>query len=275
MKQVVKRVLQVCRFALAGGNPLDAWNLAVLGVARGHVFSGADLLSRIGRHLYPHLEVRPSSLRGLVLTLNPANLSHLVVAEEVLIENVYDLTKVPFEPDVIVDCGAHIGMFTLLAASTFPAASIVCYEPDLTNLEWLRRQVQANDLFLDIVPAAATTVAGEAPFFPSSSCGGTLVRGLVERTSVTSVQTVRLASQIAELNPSRLLLKIDVEGEEVSLLPDIISTLPRACALFLETHDGAEGWVNAERLLCEHGFEVTISRQRETYTDGFAVRSQE
>jgi len=99
------------------------------------------------------------------LHLDPADVSHLIVAEEFLVDNVYDLNCLPFVPDTVVDCGAHIGVFVLQAAGRFPHARIVAFEPNPENLPWLRKQVHQNRIDVAIVDAAVTTDDGESPFF--------------------------------------------------------------------------------------------------------------
>jgi hypothetical protein len=47
------------------------------------------------------------------------------VFQEVLVERNYPLEKVPFVPELVVDCGANIGLFSALAAVRFPKAKIV------------------------------------------------------------------------------------------------------------------------------------------------------
>jgi len=67
-------------------------------------------------------------------------------------------------------------------------------------------------------------------------------------------------------------LKLDVEGEETALLPDIIDRLPQTAAVFLETHRGDASWDEAARLLVAHGFATTLTRRRHRFTDGRAIR---
>ncbi|MEP7305892.1 MAG: FkbM family methyltransferase [Acidobacteriota bacterium] len=271
IQRYLSRIGEVMRYAVKAQDPRATLNMAVLGFARGHPFSGAGCVSRLGRRLYPELIVRASLFHGLSLHLDPADVSHLVIAEEFIVANVYRLGMLQFQPEAVLDCGAHIGMFTLQAAGHFPGVRMMSFEPDESNLHWLRRQVDDNGLMVDVVPSAVTITTGEAWFAPSSSCGGALATRSIQADSVV-VSTVRLADVISRLNVQRLLLKIDIEGEEVALLPDIVGVLPRTCAIFLETHHGESGWREAASLLEDNAFVTSVIRQRGLFTDGSAIR---
>src|SRR5689334_17956075 len=113
-RQIGSRLRGIAAFGRTGFKTQDKLKMLVVGYARGHNFGSPDLISRIGRTLFPEIAVRPSLLGGLTLHLDPSDLSHLAVADEIFLQKVYDLSRVPFAPDLILDCGAHIGMFTLL-----------------------------------------------------------------------------------------------------------------------------------------------------------------
>src|SRR5438270_371523 len=101
------RLSQVFAFARCGISIGDKIKMAVVGYARGHTFDSAGLMSRLGRKIFPRIQVRPEQLRGLSLQLDPSDLSHLVAVDEILFQRVYRIDRVPFVPDVIIDCGAN------------------------------------------------------------------------------------------------------------------------------------------------------------------------
>jgi len=269
------RIRGIATFASGGSSWVDKIKMTVIGYARGHTFSAPGLLSGVGRRAFPEISVRPSLLRGLTLHLNPSDVSHLVVMDEILIEQVYSLSVVPFRPDVILDCGAHIGMFTLLAAATFPDARIDAFEPDPENLVWLRKQISVNHLAVNVMDAAVAASDGTARFKANLGCGGALVHDSVMRSASCTVvvRTMRLATFIAELKSERLLLKLDIEGEESKVLPDVLPFLPANCVLFIETHGGDNGWQTAADLMKQHGFAPVITRRRDVFIDGVGTRT--
>jgi hypothetical protein len=52
----------------------------------------------------------------------------MFIFDEIVRDNNYDLDLVPFQPDQIFDCGGHIGMFTLLARSRYPAMPVAIFD---------------------------------------------------------------------------------------------------------------------------------------------------
>jgi FkbM family methyltransferase len=266
------RLRDIAGYASLAASPADSVNLAVLGLARGHPFDANDWLSRLGRYLYPTIRVRPAVLGGLRLELNSRDVSQMVIFDEVIRDGLYDLKLVPFDPTVILDCGAHIGMFTLKAARTFPAARLSAFEPHPRNVEILRAHKKLNSLAVEIVPAAVSLQDGDGWLRTEGSFGGTLAAELPAGAAGCRVRVVDLRTWLRKPDMHRLLLKIDVEGEERTLIPGILPDLPRQCALFFESHDGAEGWTRLCNALTETGFQVRQLTCHMPFCNGFASR---
>ncbi|MEO0687799.1 MAG: hypothetical protein AAFY76_22780, partial [Cyanobacteria bacterium J06649_11] len=64
------------------------------------------------------------------LFLRAGNSADYLMAGE-LVRGGYELPN--FEPQVIIDGGANIGMFAIQALRHFPKAKLICYEPDSSN----------------------------------------------------------------------------------------------------------------------------------------------
>jgi FkbM family methyltransferase len=214
----------------------------------------------------------------------------MVIFDEVVRDNNYDLGLVPFTPDQIFDCGGHIGMFSLLAGSRYPTAQLTIFEPNPHNMEWIRRQVQLNAMNIEVVQAAVSVREGEATF-QQGDYGGHLVDDatscapehqakpvdLKEQARGTpggryTVPVVDLPAMLSQRRPERLLLKLDVEGEETRIIPALFEVLPRETAIFFETHHGETGWAWAKQQFANHGFSVERRRSFLNFTDGFALR---
>jgi FkbM family methyltransferase len=258
-------------------SPLDWFSLALLGIAR------ARRLSFFARHLLPELVIRPAPLGGLRLALNPLDLIHMGTFDEIVVDNAYDLRLVPFIPDQIFDCGGHIGLFSLLARSRYPMARLTIFEPNPHNVEWIRRQARLNAMNIEVVQAAVSVSLGEADFLERDNSQS----GLVDDTWKHSdwdeqirgpprgrytVRLIDLPAMLLERRPERLLLKLDVEGEEARIIPALFDVLPQETALFFETHHGEAGWDRAKQQFTNHGFAVECRRSIEDCVDGFALR---
>ncbi len=284
---IYRRLKQVRTDMGLARSPLNWFSFAVLGLARGYLPRPLRWLRRL---YFPELVVRPAVFGGLRLALNPWDRTHMVIFDEVIRDENYDLGLVPFTPDQIFDCGGHIGMFSLLARSRYPTVPLVIFEPNPHNVEWIRRQVQLNAMNIEVVQAAVSVREGEAKFQDSGSSSGHLVEeeksrvpdGKIRNTvnpveqarsaRAYTVRVVDLPAMLLQRRSERLLLKLDVEGEESHIIPALFDVLPREAAVFFETHHGEAGWAWARQQFTDHDFVVERRRSLYDCIDGFALR---
>jgi FkbM family methyltransferase len=283
---IANRLNNVRRYLPLAYSPADWFSLALLGVARGR-------LSFLAQHLFPELVVRPALFGGLRLALNPLDPSHVATFNEVVVDRTYDLGLVPFTPDQIFDCGGHIGMFSLLARSRYPMAQLTVFEPNPDNVGRIRRQVQLNAMNIEVMQAAVSVRERKAMFQDRFSHTGHLVddaipcahehqawapSNLTEQVRGAprgryTVHVVDLPAMLLQRRPERLLLKLDVEGEEARIIHAMFDSLPSMSAVFFETHHGEAGWHQAKQQFTDHGFAVERHRTIHDCVDGFASRS--
>lgn len=67
-----------------------------------------------------------------------ANTSDIPTFEQIFIRGDYDI-KIDFEPQLIIDGGAYIGLSAVYFMNRFPNAIIVAVEPSKSNFEMLKR----------------------------------------------------------------------------------------------------------------------------------------
>jgi FkbM family methyltransferase len=275
-RNVGRRLSEIRRYMALGRSPRDWAALSVLGIARGHPFSSSDIFSSVGRRFFPELVVRPTRLGGLRLALDPSDVTHLVIFDEVVRDNNYDLSLVPFEPDQIFDCGGHIGMFSVLASARFPKTPVTIFEPNPRNLARIRRQVELNHLNVEVMAAAVSVNEGTATFEDRVSFSGQLVDdaepSIGGGSGRYSVRTIDFSTILKNRRPERLLLKLDIEGEETKVIPQLFDAMPAISVVFFETHQSEPGWESAAKQFSDHGFTVTRRRSMENCVDGFALR---
>jgi FkbM family methyltransferase len=127
---------------------------------------------------------------------------------------------------VIVDIGAHIGVFSIAAAKRYPAAKILSYEPLPENYELLKKNIEANKtrnvspFNLAIFTKKGT---GNLYFNRKFTAGCTLMKSVRNPVSETiKVKSVSV-SDIFRTNKIRSidLLKIDTEGAEYTILKSV------------------------------------------------------
>ncbi len=147
----------------------------------------------------------------------------------IVIQDEYKLLTLDFVPDVIIDIGANVGVFTYLARALFPQALIVAVEPHPANFAALSENAPKGRVVLlekalgfgqvwrypDLhTTDDSQTTTGET--YISEEFGYTLPD--IEGHPLDAVPTegVMLDALYAEyVRPSqRLLIKIDCEGAE-------------------------------------------------------------
>ncbi len=222
--------------------------------------------------IVPMLRLRPKQLKGLRLLIDPVNWSHTVIFDEIFLRKGYDLGKIAFAPDRVLDCGAHIGMFSLFAKSRFPKAQTIAFEPNPHNVRIIRRQIKINRLDIEVMPTAVAAEAKSSLFFGENSHSGRLVSDCRDSRAYR-ITTTDLPATVRDFHEGSILIKLDVEGEERNILPRLMPVLPRQTAIFFETHDGETGWREIETLLTANGFQVEKINARGLFYDGFASRS--
>lgn len=258
-------------FARAADGPRAAGAMLVAGLVHATPATwGGRLLRLFGLR---RLSLRPRRLDGDHLVIDPYDRGHTCVVEELFVPPVaYDLALVPFEADAIIDCGAHIGAFSLLARRRFPSAALVAFEPNPDNEPYLRENLRSNGVSAQIIAAAVSTIDGRAAFRvqPGRSESGRLAGP--SGGDASEVNVIDLPAFVSRLAAASVVVKMDIEGEEERLLPALIPVLPRTCAIFFETHRGPDGWEAVHRMLTAASFTVRLLRHRDVFFDGFAIR---
>lgn len=208
------------------------------------------------------------------LSVSGGDITHLWVADEVLIERVYRLADVPFTPDLVFDLGANIGLFTLVAAQRWPGAAFVCVEPHPTTFSFLCENLALNGINAMKLQCALDAEVGVRFMETEPDWPGAVFQTLSSRVSATRVTTLKLDSLLPAQRDLKLLIKMDIEGSEVSVLNHLTASLPEETFVFIELHNGDESlrWIGdwAER----NGFAFHEVRRREKAIDGYLFRTR-
>lgn len=152
----------------------------------------------------------------------------------------------PQKPTSIVDGGANIGMFSLLAHAYFPEVGIICYEPDKANLRQLERNFAANQISAEIVPKALWSKETTLYYHAGASYAGYVDE---------SPPGEEIACSIARVEDG-CWLKLDVEGAEHEVLPEILARGVRPAFISMEIHSNNEKGVKLVRLLEQSGYRL-------------------
>jgi FkbM family methyltransferase len=137
--------------------------------------------------------------------------------------------------DTVLDVGAHVGYYTLLASVLAgDNGTVWAFEPNPRNFRFLERHARINGRRnVRAEQAAVSDAEGSARFdFGTGSGTGHLARG-----GALEVRTVRLDDFCRRHGVRPAAVKIDVEGAEGAVLEGARETLAAARpVIFLSTH---------------------------------------
>lgn len=197
-------------------------------------------------------------LRGGTVVTAPANEPLLFLFREIWVDGAYDEALASNAGlATIVDIGAHVGLFSIRAASRWPQARVVAVEASPRSARYLRENVARNRL-------AAITVV-------EAACGGSRRRAVLHRRGADMMSSLYAAGAGDEVDVITLddvfdagaidgcdLLKLDCEGAEYEIiLGAAATTLRRIGRVVMECHRGGEATpLDLERHLVAAGFDV-------------------
>ena len=160
-------------------------------------------------------------------------------------------------PRTIVDLGAHIGTFTLLAAhfilNTHRDGLVVSVEPMLINYLALLNNIKLNNVEKYVYPIRAAVASKP---------------GLVEVEWIGKRERVRAMTMQEIADEARLsgidLVKMDIEGAELDVLTNNKDWLRNVNSIVMELHPQVYGLKGLRRIiegLREEGFDVKVIRR--------------
>jgi len=197
------------------------------------------------------------------------------IVREVWGDQTYYLSEFgPGSPKVIIDIGAHVGIFSIFAARKFTGTVVYSFEPDPRNFKLLVKNIHLNGLESRIFPfqLAVSSQGGVRNFFRSRyrpTSNSIFEKNLSEKGEY---EEVRVESRTLEEifrneNLDRCdILKMDCEGAEFEILLSApFSVLRRVGRITMEYHDGVAGHNHQDlsRFLRAHGFMVRVRPPRD------------
>ena len=185
--------------------------------------------------------------------------------EEIFLKGEYRFEANTDSP-VILDCGANIGLATLFFKHLYPTARITCFEADPTTASILRENVEQNLLQdVSVHNLMLSNTEGDHPFYVElGTTGSLLMSSKPDRLLNHREITVKAGKLSQYVNGPVDLLKLDVEGAELEVLTDLISSnkISLIHTMVIEYHhkirDQASCLATFLGLLEKQGFEYQI-----------------
>jgi FkbM family methyltransferase len=175
---------------------------------------------------------------------------------ELCVNDIYQLDR-SFNPDLVIDGGGNIGLFSLRAAAAYPSAKIVICEPLPRNIEQIQRHLDGNGVQAKILPNCLGGPRRTIPFY---------CRGANESSfdaaepydKVMDIPVVLLEDAIGSSPAQRILIKLDIEGMEIEALTAFLPTEQRAVYIVGELHQYPINSPIMERLFRDHGWTLEL-----------------
>lgn len=170
---------------------------------------------------------------------------------------------------IIVDAGAHSGMFTMYTKALNPKAQIIAVEPEANNLALLKKHLAENKISkVKIIAGALAGETGER-FLKISvdSHNHSLAAEGEVAVKAFSFSDFCKNNKIKKVS----LLKMDIEGAEYEVLKSLsVGDWLKIEVLIMEYHDNNfKNHKGLERLLRENGFGVEVFPSKFDKSMGF------
>jgi FkbM family methyltransferase len=144
-------------------------------------------------------------------------------------------------PDVIIDCGANIGLSAVWYANTYPDARIIAIEPDSKNFSFLKKNTLA---YPNVICLNKAVWPYETSMSIVDKGTGNWSLQTIESTteSVNEVDAVSISDVMDQFKIDFIdILKIDIEGAEKELFSkNYESWLSKTGVIAIELHDNID-----------------------------------
>jgi len=195
-----------------------------------------------------------------------AHTDDLMIVKSNFVTRHYFNDFVPIPKDaIVVDVGAHIGAFAVMAARE--ARKVLAFEPEPSNFRMLKRNVELNhSTNIAIFEMAVCGFGGfqDIHIYDDGSSGSHSLCGGDGAKKTRRVRAVSLDEIVSQEGLGRIdFLKLDCEGAEHEILKEISpDTSAKIMGMAMETHGVASASsIDIPARLRELGFQVKIEHQ--------------
>ena len=144
---------------------------------------------------------------------------------------------------LIIDAGSNIGVATLFFKMHYPAAKIICFEPDPNAFAVLKFNIAANQLKdVTVINAALSKTEGFVDFYGQihgknpDARGNSIIDAWGEQRTINQKIRVRSLKLSSYIHSAIDFLKLDIEGAEEQVLQELGSKLKLIKAMSIEFH---------------------------------------
>ncbi len=153
----------------------------------------------------------------------------LYIYNEIFIEKSYDYPDLGIVDPLIIDIGANTGLFTLRMKELYPKATLLCYEPFLSNFEQLSQNIKLSELenIQLINKGVGGSSRSEKLYINKNNIGGHSLFELEARSNeFVNIDIQGIDEVIKGLSQNRIhLIKMDCEGAEYEIIKALDAVL--------------------------------------------------
>jgi FkbM family methyltransferase len=154
---------------------------------------------------------------------------------EIFIDNIYKFYTNEKQL-TIIDCGANIGLASLFFKKMYPNSEVLAFEPDPNICNVLEKNM-LNQGFENVIirNEAISNEDSIVNFYLEGGHSGMIVNQESPTDKVIPIKSTRLKNLLISYDKIDF-LKIDIEGYERYVIPDIADELKKVQFMFLEYH---------------------------------------
>jgi FkbM family methyltransferase len=217
--------------------------------------------------------------------INKSEFINMTIREDEIIEHF-----TPKQGDIVIDIGAHIGRYTIIASKRVGMnGKVVAIEASPSNFEMLNRNIQLNQL-TNIISLNHVVYSKEAKiklYLPGQESGHTIYNTIIsdratnEKFVETNANTLDYLLQSNGIKQEQInWIKIDVEGAEFEVLKGATNVLSNSkdIALLIEIHNLRDS-TNLYRSIVEflnlYNFNIEFEKTYENGEKHIILRKQQ
>jgi len=196
----------------------------------------------------------------------------------------FDKLKYINEDSVILDLGANIGDVTNYLFSKFKC-NIYCYEPNIICFNYMKERFKNNHK-IRIFNLAVSNFSGKGNlYFHKNSKGnydvnyfeGATLRKNKDNIDINKKIKIKVLDIKEILSDFKIvdLIKIDVEGSEYLIMPEIIKNMKKIRRVVCETHGNpnrikyGKKWIKNRQFIDDYNNLVSELKKKKLYNDWF------
>src|SRR5919112_4374152 len=178
----------------------------------------------------------------------------------------------PKEGDIVIDIGAHIGLYTIISSKRVGAqGKVVAIEADPENFEMLNSNIKLNQL-TNVIPLNYAVFSKETKiklYLPEVESGFTKYKTIMpnwintqEKFVEVNANTLDYLLQLNQIREEEVnWIKIDVEGAEFEVLKGATNVLYKSkdIALLIEIH-GSDNYIPILNFLSLYNFKIEFEK---------------